>query len=48
MMYRWLTDITVMIHFGFLLFVVLGGVMRRRYRWLDGATSSLRRLGRLR
>jgi len=34
MMYRWLADVTVTIHFAFLLFVVLGGVMRRRYRWL--------------
>jgi hypothetical protein len=32
--YRLLTDLTVTIHFAFLLFVVAGGVLARRYRWL--------------
>ena len=34
MLYRWLTDLTVGIHFAFLLFVVTGGLLARRYRWL--------------
>jgi hypothetical protein len=32
--YRLLTDLTVCIHFAFLLFVVFGGLFVRRYRWL--------------
>jgi hypothetical protein len=28
------TDLTVMIHFAFLIFVVAGGIAARRYRWL--------------
>jgi hypothetical protein len=32
--YRLLTDLTVCIHFAFLLFVVCGGLLVRRYRWL--------------
>jgi Protein of Unknown function (DUF2784) len=34
MIYRWLTDVTVTIHFAFLVFVVVGGVVARRHRWL--------------
>src|SRR4029453_15746353 len=34
MIYRWLTDLTVTIHFAFLIFVVAGGIAARRYRWL--------------
>ena len=34
MIYRWLTDLTVTIHFAFLIFVVAGGIATRRYRWL--------------
>ena len=33
-MYRLLTDLTVTLHFAFLLFVVAGGLLARRYRWL--------------
>jgi hypothetical protein len=36
MTYRWLTDLTVTIHFAFLIFVVAGGLMTRRYRWMAG------------
>ena len=36
MTYRWLTDLTVTIHFAFLIFVVAGGLTIRRYRWLTG------------
>jgi len=32
--YRLLTDLVVTIHFAFLLFVVGGGVLARRYRWV--------------
>ena len=32
--YRLLTDLTLCIHFAFLLFVVCGGLLVRRYRWL--------------
>jgi len=32
--YRILTDLTVAIHFAFLIFVVAGGLLARRYRWL--------------
>ncbi len=31
---RLLTDLTICIHFAFLLFVVFGGLLVRRYRWL--------------
>jgi hypothetical protein len=34
MVYRWLTDVTVTVHLAFLLFVVAGGVLTRRYRWM--------------
>ena len=34
MLYRVLTDITVAVHFGFLVFVVAGGFLVRRYRWM--------------
>jgi hypothetical protein len=34
MLYRLLTEATVAFHFGFLLFVVLGGFLVRRYRWV--------------
>ena len=34
MFYRLLTDLVVTIHFAFLLFVVGGGVLARRYRWV--------------
>ena len=32
--YRFLTSLTVCVHFAFLLFVVFGGLLARRYRWL--------------
>lgn len=32
--YRLLADLTVAVHFAFLLFVVAGGLLARRYRWL--------------
>jgi len=31
---RWLADLTVATHFAFLIFVLLGGVVARRSRWL--------------
>jgi hypothetical protein len=31
---RWLTDLTVTAHFAFLAFVVAGGLMARRHRWI--------------
>jgi hypothetical protein len=34
MIYRWLADLTVATHFAFLIFVLLGGVVARRSRWL--------------
>ena len=34
MIYRWLTDLTVTVHFAFLAFVVAGGLVARRYRWI--------------
>ena len=34
MIYRLLTDLVVTLHFAFLLFVVGGGLLARRYRWL--------------
>ena len=34
MAYRWLTDLTVTVHFAFLVFVVAGGLAARRYRWI--------------
>lgn len=34
MIYRVLTDLTILTHFAFLLFVVAGGLLARRYRWL--------------
>ncbi len=33
-LYRLLTDLVVTLHFAFLLFVVGGGFLARRYRWL--------------
>jgi Protein of Unknown function (DUF2784) len=33
-MYSFLTTLTVCVHFAFLLFVVGGGLLARRYRWL--------------
>ena len=35
--YRWLADLTVAVHFAFLVFVVAGGVVARRYRWVAPA-----------
>jgi hypothetical protein len=40
MLYRWLTDLTVGFHFAFLLFVLTGGLLARRYRWLAVAHLS--------
>lgn len=37
MIYRWLADLTVATHFAFLIFVLLGGVVARRSRWLLAA-----------
>jgi NAD/NADP transhydrogenase beta subunit len=34
MVYRLLTDLTVTVHVAFLIFVVAGGFLARRYRWL--------------
>ena len=34
MVYRLLTDLTVAVHFAFLIFVVAGGFLARRHRWL--------------
>jgi hypothetical protein len=34
MAYRFLTDLTIAFHFAFLVFVVLGGFLVRRYRWV--------------
>lgn len=34
MTYRWLTDLTITVHFAFLAFVVAGGLLTRRYRWI--------------
>lgn len=34
MFYRILTDLTVAVHFAFLIFVVAGGFLARRHRWL--------------
>ena len=34
MIYRVLTDLTVAVHFAFLVFVIAGGFLARRYRWL--------------
>lgn len=34
MLYRWLSDLTVVVHFGFVLFVVLGGLLVLRWRRL--------------
>jgi Protein of Unknown function (DUF2784) len=34
MIYRWLTDLTVTVHFAFLIFVLAGGLAVRRYRWV--------------
>jgi hypothetical protein len=34
MIYRLLTDLTILLHFAFLIFVVAGGLLARRYRWL--------------
>jgi len=33
MLYRLLTDLTVSVHFAFLIFVLAGGIAVRRYRW---------------
>ncbi len=32
---RWLTDLTVTAHFAFLAFVVAGGLLTRRHRWMS-------------
>jgi len=32
--YRLLTSLTVTVHFAFLLFIVCGGFLARRYRWI--------------
>ena len=34
MVYRFLADAVMLIHFGFLAFVALGGFVARRYRWV--------------
>jgi uncharacterized protein DUF2784 len=34
MVYRLLTDLTVGLHFAFLVFIVAGGLLARRYRWV--------------
>ena len=34
MIYRWLADLTVTVHFAFLAFVVAGGFLARRFRWM--------------
>ena len=34
MIYRVLTELTVAVHFAFLVFVVAGGWLARRYRWI--------------
>jgi hypothetical protein len=34
MIYRLLTDLTILLHFAFLIFVVAGGLLARRHRWL--------------
>jgi len=34
--YRLLTDLVIALHFAFLLFIVAGGLLARRYRWLIG------------
>lgn len=34
MLFRLLTDLTVAVHFAFLIFVVAGGFLARRQRWL--------------
>lgn len=34
MLYRLLADLTVAVHFGFLVFVVAGGFLVRRHRWV--------------
>ena len=34
MVYRVLAELTVAVHFAFLIFVVAGGFLARRYRWL--------------
>ena len=34
MIYRVLTELTVAVHFAFLIFVVAGGFLARRWRWL--------------
>jgi len=33
-MYRALTELTVLLHLGFILFVLAGGFLARRWRWL--------------
>lgn len=34
MLFLWLSDLTVLIHFGFVIFVVLGGLLLFRWRWV--------------
>lgn len=34
MVYRLLASFTVLVHFAFLLFIITGGFLARRYRWL--------------
>jgi hypothetical protein len=34
MAYWWLADLTVAVHFAFLVFVILGGLAARRYWWV--------------
>ena len=34
MIYRLLTDLTIAVHFAFLVFVVAGGLLARRWRWI--------------
>ena len=33
-MYRALTELTIIVHLAFVVFVVAGGILARRYRWL--------------
>lgn len=39
-MYRALTELTVLLHLGFILFVLAGGFLARRWRWLTIAHLS--------
>ena len=45
MLYRLLTDLVVTLHFAFLLFVVGGGFLARRYRWVIAPQAAATRWG---